>query len=100
MNAISAPACMTEDELAFWEAAAARLRVWMPTSTADPCVDCLVPFALAMQGEGRCNGIPGMARKERETSADPGWRVRNRRDYCRRRLRDMGLDPAHADAVA
>ena len=94
------PLCMEPAELAGWHQANAAVRIHLPWVTDDPCVDCTVAFARMMQAEGRCNGIPGMARgRRRNASPDPGWREQNRTDYFRRKLRDMGLDMAHAERV-
>ncbi len=93
------PACMTTDELATWTEQAAYYRHhWMRSATDDPCVDCTIPFALRMMAEGRCNGIPGLARKaDRKPSSKV--RLMARVYYFRTKLRDMGLDPAHAERV-
>lgn len=94
------PACMTPEELAAWRKAADYVNVsWGRANlTEDPCSDCTMAFHLEMREEGRCNGIPGLARKPRESNSHNS--AMQRRYYFRRILADKGLDPAHAESVA
>lgn len=94
-------ACMDDDEIEAWRTAAMQVRMrGAAAQTLDPCIDCLASFAEQMRSEGRCNGIPGMAR--RLNRADPPSRdvVQMRRAYLRRVCHRLGIDVAHADLVS
>ncbi len=85
------PACMTPDELALWNEAAAYLRNWGGRATLDPCADCTVAFSDEMRALGRCNGIPGESRPvPYELTPPEKRRESNRR--CQQRYRERHQD--------
>lgn len=88
------PACMSRSELDSWLDVAR----YVNNGTADPCSDCIAPFAAEMRAEGRCNGIPGLVRK-RSRKEDTADRRRFRLIYIRQRLVSLGIDAAHAERV-
>lgn len=57
--------CMTDEELALWQAQALYVRTnFAKWNTDDPCVDCLASFSEEMRALGRCNGTPGESMSE------------------------------------
>lgn len=83
---MTAPLCMTSDELALWEAQALIVRKWGPINAAEACHDCTLLFSEQMRAIGRCNGTPG----EPPRPMTQGRRESNRR--CQKRYRERHQD--------